>query len=204
VSVTWSNKLRTTAGLTRLLRKASGGREAKIELSTKIIDDRKRLRATLLHEMCHAAAWLVDNNSKPPHGPCFKKWAKIAMSAVPDVEVTTTHDYAINSYKYAWACENNCPGVIVQRHSNSFKFHKYSCKRCEGRFVEIEVPSRKGQGSEPLKPRKKAPPSAYNIFVKDNLPKVRRQLSENNGGNVSQKDVMSEVARQWQAKKANT
>ena len=86
VEVVWSNKLRTTAGLTRL-KKRSGGvgpteRIASIELSSKIIDEELRLRSTLLHEMCHAAAWLVDGVSRPPHGSCFKKWANIAMRKV--------------------------------------------------------------------------------------------------------------------------
>jgi hypothetical protein len=30
------------------------------------------VEATLLHEMCHAAAWLVDHCAKPPHGTVFK------------------------------------------------------------------------------------------------------------------------------------
>ena len=86
VELVWSNKLRTTACLTRLKRKSGGGctteRSASIELSTKIIDEEHRLRSTVLHEMCHAAAWLVDGVSKPPHGSCFKKWANIAMQRV--------------------------------------------------------------------------------------------------------------------------
>ncbi len=86
VELVWSNKLRTTAGLTRLKQVSYGGKPTKriatIELSTKIIDEELRLRATLLHEMCHAAAWLVDGVSKPPHGSCFKKWANTAMSNV--------------------------------------------------------------------------------------------------------------------------
>ena len=86
VELVWSNKLRTTAGLTRLKRKSGGScppeRSASIELSTKIIDEEHRLRSTVLHEMCHAAAWLVDGVAKPPHGTCFKKWASIAMQRV--------------------------------------------------------------------------------------------------------------------------
>ena len=39
-------------------------RVATIELSTKVIDDEERLRSTLLHEMCHAAQWLVDGVHK--------------------------------------------------------------------------------------------------------------------------------------------
>lgn len=45
---------------------------ARIELSTKVLDNEAKLRRTLVHEMCHAAAWLLDHTAKPPHGPvCF-------------------------------------------------------------------------------------------------------------------------------------
>ena len=104
VEVSWSNKLNTTAGITRMRGKLgaenSNTRVATIELATKVIDDEERLRSTLLHEMCHAAQWLVDGVHKPPHGKVFKKWASISMQRT-DVEVTTTHDYVI-AYKYAW------------------------------------------------------------------------------------------------------
>ena len=125
VEVTWSNKLNTTAGITRMKGKLgqADSRVATIELATKVIDNEERLRSTLLHEMCHAAAWLCDGVHKPPHGKHFKKWAAISMKKVSycislifvchsnklssnflqikDVEVTTTHDYQI-AYKYAW------------------------------------------------------------------------------------------------------
>ena len=81
VPVTWSKRLQTTAGITRLKRKAQN-KSASIELSTKVIDNVERLRGTLLHEMCHAAQWLVDGVAKPSHGACFKKWANIAMEKV--------------------------------------------------------------------------------------------------------------------------
>lgn len=85
VEVQWSTRLTSTAGLTRLKRRGKGStemRSATIELSTKLIDDNERLRSTLMHEMCHAAAWLVDNVHKPPHGTCFKKWAALGMRKV--------------------------------------------------------------------------------------------------------------------------
>ena len=85
VEVTWSKRLTKTAGLTRLRKQQSMkniNRTATIELSTKIIDDISRLRATLMHEMCHAAQWLIDGVHKPPHGTCFKKWANLSMSKV--------------------------------------------------------------------------------------------------------------------------
>ena len=34
-------------------------RASKIELSTKVLDSPDRLRDTLIHEMCHAAAWVI-------------------------------------------------------------------------------------------------------------------------------------------------
>lgn len=39
-----------------------------MELSSKVLDSRDRLRRTLVHELCHVAAWLLDHVAKPPHG----------------------------------------------------------------------------------------------------------------------------------------
>lgn len=114
IIVTWSKKLNKTAGITRMRGKLGDGnshtRVAAIELSTKVIDDEERLRSTLLHEMCHAAQWLVDGVHKPPHGAIFKKWASKSMSKISDVEVTTTHNYLI-AYKFAWVRLN--PTTII-------------------------------------------------------------------------------------------
>ena len=33
-----------------------------------------RLRDTLIHEMCHAATWLIDGNRRDQHGPCWQSW----------------------------------------------------------------------------------------------------------------------------------
>lgn len=70
VEVFWSNKLRTTAGLTRLKRRQEDftpgvqpTRSAIIELSSKVLDDPDRLASTLLHEMVHAAAWIIGKRS---------------------------------------------------------------------------------------------------------------------------------------------
>ena len=48
---------------------------SRVELSSKVIDNELRLRCTLLHELCHVAAWTLDHVRKPPHGPHFKLWA---------------------------------------------------------------------------------------------------------------------------------
>lgn len=206
VTVTWSTKLRTTAGLTRLKRKAAylqkeqneGAcycRTAVIELSTKVIDDESRLRSTLLHELCHAAAWVVDGTMKPAHGSCFKKWAGKAMTAVPNVVVTTTHDYEID-YKYTWVCTIPSCEFVVQRHSRSVDVTKHVCGRCKGRLQEVRK-GKSSSGKADFTPRKKAAPSAYNLFVKDHSTKVRERLEADSGGKVTQPDVMKECARLW-------
>ena len=33
---------------------------------------------------------------QPPHGPDFKRWAKAASEAYPDLPVTTCHQYEIH------------------------------------------------------------------------------------------------------------
>ena len=125
VQVTWSNKLNTTAGITRMRGKLNqpNSRTATIELATKVIDNEEKLRSTLLHEMCHAAAWMVDGVHKPPHGKCFKKWAGISMRKIRDVEVTTTHDYQI-AYKYAWV--RDCCGPHYDSYLSPHSNHHYS------------------------------------------------------------------------------
>lgn len=72
----WNSRLARTAGLCycKLVRK--GGvttRTAKIALSTKVITSPDRLRDTLIHEMCHAAVWLL-NNVSGGHGQFWKAW----------------------------------------------------------------------------------------------------------------------------------
>jgi predicted SprT family Zn-dependent metalloprotease len=202
VTVTWNKSLRTTAGLTRLKRSyripgnpdAGIRRTALIELSTKVLDRDERLRSTLLHELCHAAAWIVDGVSKPPHGACFRKWARRAMRDVPGVQVTTTHEYAIE-FKFAWACVE-CH-TVYRRHSRSLCTETKCCGKCRGRLQEI-VP---GSGSARM-PRIKAPPSEYNLFVKEQSKRVRKRLERRTGGTVAQGDVLKECARLWRVQKA--
>ncbi len=44
----------------------------------QVLDCEEKLLRTLCHEMCHAAAWLVDHVGKPPHGPVFRRWVRAA------------------------------------------------------------------------------------------------------------------------------
>lgn len=44
---------------------------------------------------CHIAAWAVEGEMKPAHGPAFKGWGKRIMAARKDIKVTTKHSYEI-------------------------------------------------------------------------------------------------------------
>ena len=65
-----------------------GSRYAKIFLSVRHNENPERLRDTLIHEMCHVAAWLIDGSDCPidgGHGPCWQKWAEHAQSVHPNI-----------------------------------------------------------------------------------------------------------------------
>ncbi len=100
--------LTKTAGRTVTVRKFVDSQwhySASVELSSKVLDTKERLESTLLHELCHVAAWLINQNNKPAHGPVFKYWAQKATSICPDLAVTTCHNYEI-TYKYWYECTN--------------------------------------------------------------------------------------------------
>ena len=65
LSITWNARLLRTAGLTHM-RALGSVRTARIDLASKVVTDELRLRSTLLHELCHVAAWLIDGVRKPP------------------------------------------------------------------------------------------------------------------------------------------
>ena len=200
--MSWSKRLTTTAGICRLKRRKCGSNvehSATIELSMKLIDDEVRLQSTLVHEMCHAAAWLVDNVHKPPHGTCFKKWANRAMRKVNGLIVSTTHDYVTNTFKYAWACTNNSCDFVIKRHSRSVDLNRHCCGKCRGKLFEIEVPS-KGSQSNVFTPKQKRAPTGFSLFVQQQSQSVRTKLSANreqSEGKVSQQEVMKECGRLW-------
>lgn len=105
MAIKWNPRLTSTAGCTYL--KISGGKKvARIELSTKVLDSYDKLRQTLCHEMCHAAAWVVDGVRKPPHGKTFKRWAHQSQAVFSDIKVTTCHSYKIH-YKFKYKCTND-------------------------------------------------------------------------------------------------
>ena len=169
--VTWAKRLVKTAGRT-IMRRRGTEYSCEIELSEKVLDAEDRLRNTLAHEMCHAAAWLVNHNSKPPHGPVFKTWARAVEAAFPDLTITTCHSYAIR-YKYHYTC-SSC-AFVYGRHSKSIDVLTQRCGKCQG-FLVLHVQSDAStptsskshhQGRGVSKVKKKRAPNAFALFVKE-------------------------------------
>lgn len=129
VTLAWSGRLTKTAGVTRMKRLACGRRTAAIELSVKVVDEPARLYNTLAHELCHAAAWIIDECCKPPHGDQFKSWAQAFKLWDDRLVITTCHEYEIR-YKFKYTCQG-C-GQVYGRHSRSINTSKKVCGKCRG------------------------------------------------------------------------
>ena len=196
MDISWNKRLATTAGLTHYKREVLADPltpsryTARIELSCKVLDTPEKLERTMVHEMCHCAAWLVDHVAKPPHGAVFKTWADRAMRAAPHLDVSTCHAYEI-FYAFQYQC-SGC-NQTYGRHSNSIDCSKKVCGVCRGR---LEFLGKFERGGSPAKTRK---PSAFNLFIKDNFATA---MKEKGPGAVSS-EVMKELTAKWKAQRTS-
>ncbi|XP_034037214.1 acidic repeat-containing protein [Thalassophryne amazonica] len=172
MSLTWNKKMRKTAGYCVTGQERGGGsRYAKIELSEKVCDSAERLRDTLIHEMCHAATWLI-NGVRDGHGNLWKLYAKKATLMHPELPlVTRCHSYDIK-YKYQYQC-TRCQNTIG-RHSKSLDTQRFVCACCKGQLVLLT----------PSKPRT---PTPFANFVKENYGSVRQELAGQSHAEVMRK-----------------
>lgn len=74
--IEWNKRLLRTAGYCTYKKSSKNpeDRSVRIELSTKVCDSAERVRDTLIHELCHAAVWLI-NGTRDGHGQYWKYWA---------------------------------------------------------------------------------------------------------------------------------
>ncbi|XP_042561248.1 acidic repeat-containing protein [Clupea harengus] len=172
MSVTWCNKMRKTAGFCITgQERGTGLRYARIRLSVKVCDSADRLRDTLVHEMCHAAPWLI-HNIRDGHGPIWKMFAQKARLAHPELPmVSRCHSYDIK-YKFQYQC-SRCKNTIG-RHSKSLDVQRFVCALCTGPLVLIT-------------PSNSRAPTPFAIFVKENFKTVRQQLAGQSHGDVMRK-----------------
>jgi len=128
-----STRLTHTAGRCHCKRRLMNQeRWCKVELSTKILDSCDRLRDTMIHELCHAAVWIISEENDDRHGPVWRGWARKAMTRFPELPlIARCHTYEIRS-KYIYQCMK-CD-YKIGRHSKSIDTSKMCCGKCKGKF----------------------------------------------------------------------
>ncbi|XP_053931716.1 germ cell nuclear acidic protein isoform X2 [Cuculus canorus] len=139
--ILWNKKMRKTAGfcVTGQTQGTEAKRYARIELSEKVCDSADRLRDTLIHEVCHAATWLI-NGVRDGHGRFWRFYANKSAVIHPELPVVTRcHNYEI-IYKFIYECVQ-CKATIG-RHSKSLDTQRFVCAFCGGQLV-LNQPTRK-------------------------------------------------------------
>lgn len=188
MSVTWAVRLNKTAGRTFFSTdKLTQQRKARIELSVKVLDSYEKLRLTLCHEMCHAAAWLINASNKPAHGRVFKYWGAQATKSDRSLIVKTCHTYEIN-YKFRYQCDD-C-SKIFGRHSDSLDTEWLRCGKCGGKLKSL---GRFGKDGTPQAQKALNP---FAGFVKENYSVTKKAYPE-----TPHKDIMALLARDFKAVK---
>jgi SNF2 family DNA or RNA helicase len=110
-----------------------------IKLSGKFLTTADRLKSTLIHEMCHAATHLIDDEIDEAHGPVWFKWTKIAEATYPGIKITRCHSYDIEpefQQKNQYACTNSsCDSVT----GSMYKLRKAEkvCAKCRRGSLEL-------------------------------------------------------------------
>ena len=198
MEISWNVRLTKTAGLcySRRYKKYNiETRSSRIELSTKVIDRGDRLRDTLIHEMCHAASWIISGY-RDGHGPLWRTWAEKAMRRYPELPVIDRcHSYQIET-KYTYKCVQ-C-GYSIGRHSKSLDTERKVCGHCHGRFELVVNTGAGAARGAPATPgsvgKQPKPPTGFAKFVQDNY-KVYKQPG------ASHAEVMRTLSEKFSAAK---
>ncbi|EFN62275.1 Acidic repeat-containing protein [Camponotus floridanus] len=193
MSIEWNIRMRGTAGFCynkKSIRTLSGVvKSSRIVLATKIVDTPDRLRDTLIHEMCHAATWLI-NDISDGHGPFWTKWANKAMETFPELPpIRRCHDYDIKT-KYTYRC-TGC-GYSIGRHSKSLDIERKRCGHCLGKF-ELLVNKTTKSGIKQVQTPKREP-SGFALYVKQNYNSVKKEKN-----NMKHAEVMKILGQQFSA-----
>ncbi|XP_075040542.1 germ cell nuclear acidic protein [Mixophyes fleayi] len=187
LEILWNKKMRKTAGycVTGQKNLPSLHRYARIELSEKVCDSADRLRDTLIHEVCHAATWLI-NGVRDGHGQYWRFYARKATLLHPELPmVTRCHTYEIN-YKFTYEC-SRCRNTIG-RHSKSLDTDKFVCALCKGKLTLLTPTGKDGTPS-----CNRITPFAK--FVKDNYGSTKKEMI-----GMSHAEVMRKLSADFSTK----
>lgn len=167
-----------------------------------------RLRDTLIHEMCHAATWLI-NGVQDGHGNFWRLYARKATVAHPELPmVTRCHSYEIK-YKFQYQC-TRCQNTYVWLISDESKpwilYHSLlvTLHLQTGVLILSMILHRIGRHSKSLDtqrfvcalctgqlvlltPSKPRAPTPFANFVKENYGTVRQELAGQSHAEVMRK-----------------
>ncbi|XP_046743669.1 uncharacterized protein LOC124409828 [Diprion similis] len=197
MALEWNVRMRGTAGFcyNKKSIKSIGGivRSSRIVLATKILDTPDRLRDTLVHEMCHAAAWLI-NQVSDGHGPYWKGWASKAVKKFPELPpIKRCHDYKIKT-KYTYRC-TKC-GYSIGRHSKSLNVENKRCGHCYGKFELLINRTTRSGTMQTATPAQTRTPSRFALYVKENYHLVKKERRS-----IKHAEVMKILGQQFSAVK---
>lgn len=154
LKILFNNRMTKTAGFCYYYwNRVTNVRSCKVEIAEKVCDNLERLRDTVIHELCHAAAWII-NGVKCGHGSYWKLWANKAHKAHPDLPpISRCHQFDIEC-RFNYKCINPHCGKSYGRHSKSLK----KCPDCLGALQLL--------GKDGVTPLKQREPSKFALFVK--------------------------------------
>uniref|UniRef100_G1MCJ8 Germ cell nuclear acidic peptidase n=1 Tax=Ailuropoda melanoleuca TaxID=9646 RepID=G1MCJ8_AILME len=184
IDIGWNKKMLRTAGLctTGETRYPKKQRYAKIEISLKVCDSADRLRDTLIHEICHAASWLLDG-VRDSHGNAWKYYAKKSNMVHPELPmVTRCHNYKIN-YRIHYEC-TRCK-TRVGRYTRSLNTDLFICAKCKGPLVMLPLTRKDGT---PIAPRVRP----FAKYVQENYRTVKHETE-----GISHGDVMRRLSKDY-------
>ncbi|CDW56092.1 Acidic repeat-containing protein [Trichuris trichiura] len=116
MEVTWNPRLIKSAGFCKFKRSSKKEHYCIIDLSPKICTTAGRIRDTLLHEMCHAATWLIDKIAEG-HGPHWRKWSSLK----------TRHSYKATT-KFAYECTKCSYSVQFSKAKKTYDYTSIRAK----------------------------------------------------------------------------
>lgn len=188
VPLVWNKKLTNTAGRC-MNKKRLGERTCVVELSDKVLTSADRLRCTLIHELCHAATWILNGESG--HGATWKAWARKANHIFPELpKIGVCHQYDIE-YKYTYKC--TLCGAKSYAHSKSKKVENIRCSYCHG-AIEVYLNKKDKDGNTMMTPVKEA--TGFAKFVKDKYKEFKRP-------DLKHADVMKLLSNEFAAMKVD-
>ena len=202
--IIWSNTLLKTAGRCRLKEDRKNHEKfCEIELATKVLTSADRVRDTLIHEMCHAASWIISG-CNGGHGVVFKSWGKRAVKVFSELPlITRCHNYKIEA-KFAYICVD-C-NTKFMRHSKSVNTDAKICGKCAKEKIKgkgkltLHIFNKRTKAYEPYLTNERQAassvkkPNAFALFVKENYKHCRMP-------GISHNDAMKELSKMFASTK---